>query len=243
MTKDQELALLKMETEELERKVEDHEAINLHFKRMAQTLGKSPNRQLRWLVSFLHSDLMLLKAEKRLALRCELAYLAWYGNRSFTKQPPTTSGEKPFNLFSLSRPTRVLPDDDDLKSYQKDFSQKISSFLGQHHVQFNLLSLAGSTIHVWNKPGGKPGFYLECPTGEESLQWWLASLLTDQGHRLRRCLPCQKLHIANRTDKNFCSPKCRALNNMRHKRKTPIDRYGKRGRPRKSDDLPKGTRR
>lgn len=232
MTKDPELERLKRETEDLDQKVEDLEAINLHFKRMAQTLGKSPNRQLKWLVSFLLADLPGLKEDKRLILRCELAYLASFGNRPFTGQSPILSGKRRFH-FSLVHPMRILPDNDFLERCQRDFSQKVSVFMEHHHAQFDLFSQLGA-IHVWNKPGGKPVCYLECPTGEDGLQWWLASLLTDRGQALRRCLPCQKLFIATRRDRKFCSSKCRGLSNMRLQRKTSVDRYGKPGRPKKT---------
>lgn len=238
MTKDPELEELKREVEELERKSDDLETFNLHFKRLAHTLGKSPNRQLKWLVAFLHTDLQSLKEDKKLGFRCELKFLADYGTRHFTKQPPIPSGHKPFNRFFFSSPERLLPDKKDLEKFHKDFSQKVSAFLDQQHAQFELFSPFQPTIHVWKTPEGKSDFYLECSRGEDALQWWLASLLANQGNRLRRCLPCQKLFIANRTDKIFCSSKCRGLHNMRDLRKTSVDRYGKRGRPKKSNDFP-----
>lgn len=241
MTKDPELERLKRETEEFERKAEELDGLNLHFKRMALTLGKYPSRQLKWLVTFLDTDLTSLKEDKSLAFRCELAYLASYGNRPFTKKPPIPSGEKRFNQFSLSYPPRVLPDDRFLENCQHAFSQKVSAFLEHQDVQLVLTSPSQSTIHVRNKPGKKPVLYLSCLTAEDGLQWWLASLLTDQGQRLRHCLPCQNLFIANRTDKKSCSSKCRGLQNMRRLRKTSVDRYGKPGRPKKNDGKGKGA--
>jgi len=243
MTKDLELERLKREAEDCEREAEDLEAFSLHFKRMVRTIGNSPPRQLKWLLDFLYSDLSSLKEDKRLAFRCALAFLAWYGNLNFKKQPPILSGEKRFYLLSLVRFASGRLPVESLEKYQKDFFQKVSAFLEQHHVQFPLHpplnSLSKSTIHVRNNPGKKPVLYLDCSTGDESLQWWLASLLTDQGSKLRRCLQCQNISIAKRTDAKFCSNKCRGLYNIRQRRKTPVDRYGKQGRPKKNDEKSK----
>lgn len=239
MKKDPESEQLRREIVDEKREAGDLKALTQHFKRMAQTIGNSPNRQLKWLVDFLATNLASLDEVKSLALRCELAYLAWYGNRNFKKRPPIPSGEKWFHRFSLISPAFGRLPVDPLEVYQKDFSQKVSAFLVQHHAEFDLdrpFNLkTKSTIHVLNKPGGKPVLYLACPTGDESLQWWLASLLTDQGQRLRHCLQCQKLFIASRTDHQSCSNKCRGLNSMRRLRKTPVDRYGKPGRPKKNE--------
>ena len=50
---------------------------------------------------------------------------------------------------------------------------------------------------------------------------------------LRTCQQCQKAFMAYRKDKKFCSDVCRNGFNVRRRRNTPVERYGKPGRPRK----------
>lgn len=234
---------LKLGIENDRRTTEELKLYNHHFSRMARTLGKSPARQLKWLVSFLHSDLAGLPDEQRQALRCDFTFLASYGTQPHTekKKLPFLSGEKTWWFALFGNPSAVLPADNYLESCHRIFSEKVSAFLDRHHVQFDLQAFGPTILHVINKPDKNPRLYLECATGEQSLEWWLASLLTEHGQNLRRCRQCQTIFIVRRKDTSFCSPKCRGLFNMRTIRKTPQDRYGKRGRPKKQADKSKGS--
>ena len=232
---DQEKKLLKFEIKELEQRNADFEILIPHMKRMVRTLGNSTDRQLRWLVAFLHTDFTSLPKTKIVTLQCELAFLASFGNRTFKKKAPIPSGFKYFDPYRdflcLFSGNRLLPSQDVLNSCQSTFSQNVSTFLNYQPIQFPLSYRA--TIHLINSPKNDPFLYVGCSSSQESLQWWFASLLAEQGRRLRRCPTCLKIYIAHRVDMKFCADKCRAKYNMRRQRGTTKDRYGKRGRPKK----------
>ncbi len=61
----------------------------------------------------------------------------------------------------------------------------------------------------------------------------LLGILASDGHMLKRCLGCSIRFLADRSNKDYCSPACRNRDYMRTKRNVPPERYGKPGRPRK----------
>jgi hypothetical protein len=75
-----------------------------------------------------------------------------------------------------------------------------------------------------------PRVIVQSANREDSFQFQAFHLLADIGARIRRCRRCQRLFLAGRSDKEFCSGNCQAL---QYKREHPL---------KKTKPKPKGKR-
>lgn len=65
-------------------------------------------------------------------------------------------------------------------------------------------------------------------------------LITTHLDDLHRCnaVDCRAVFLRDRRDQLYCSKGCLWKTTMRRKRQTPVERFGKRGRPKKADMMP-----
>jgi len=189
----------------------------------------NPNKPIeacmRWAIRFAYLNLKEVGEKNWVAIQNELDCLLTYQAKEPDKNEPPRFRYRMFKDFVV----RI----------QKDFRKQIESVIKKEHIgckipeEFHQLQPPKSDSDTWN-------IWTLCLEEADTIKHGnvlFFRLLEKQVNNLSRCpaFDCQEVFLKDRSNQVFCSSTCQWRTATRKLRKTPLDRVGKRGRPRKNN--------
>lgn len=227
-------------------KAEDFVQLRLNEARLR--IGVSPHRAMKWLLRVTQMAPEMLKGKDLENLRWELAFLAHHGTTAYFLRPSVTARRRPWGLDSYrywideapnpqeALSHQVLPALSDTKELFDLMQSDVLALVDKGHTTSSLIS---NKFSVQRTRSGLIEFSADPQSAKDGFIYSLHLLLSKHGGLIQRCPCCQTLFLSKRRDQQFCKGPCRAKFNIRRKRGTKPERFGKRGRPRKDTASPR----
>lgn len=194
-------------------------------------LGSTVSSTMRkWLLKVVQLDLDRIPDARMNELKWEVAVFA---NRTAIKGRNPDFAVQPIHAWSHigGHGPLSLPTADTVISLLREASRCIEALVDKGTTEYTLCSVGSLTVSRTKTGLMQGAIHLRSP--KANFQYSLMHLLARMGHRISRCRCCSKLYYRSRIDKTTCSGKCRSTFNARKRRKTPPERFNKRGRPKK----------
>ena len=191
-------------------------------------VGLTGESSMKWLLSSIRLPLEELDEKARRKLQWEVSAFSTY--TAFRGQQSQIAVEPIYDWYSLFREGDLsLPSNSELKHLLGIAKQHVNDLLeNQRKISFTFMltnfSLARSSSGIM-RASSSTG------SAASNFQYALLILLQRYGDRISRC-SCSDFFFRSRSDKKACSSACRSKQNIRKRRKTPPERFEKRGRPR-----------
>jgi hypothetical protein len=194
-------------------------------------VGREATKAAEWLVKFIQLDLNRFTGRQWADLRDELIYLT-VGTPDMWSDLPGRLQTSPLGF----QKTRGFYNRTRIRGTQTLVKDLVEQLVQKGRAEY-LMSPARHTLFLYTAKD-KVFPYLTTEEPREAFMLNLADLLKEKGNRVRLCRgqddpDCSKWFLARSKKQIYCTPRCQSRDNMRRRRGTPKERFGKRGRPAK----------
>lgn len=216
--------------------------------RLALQSATRSEAALRWALEFASDDLSRCSEGGWSDRRYEVDYVARMGpfGNSKTPEQPSAAATWPHSpdpeeygsqitirLHEIER----LPSKSIVRELQHDTEAFLNSVLSRKSIELSIPPsrerLVVTRVMVNGEACTEMHRFMIFPDLAVAFRHHLLGILASHGHALKRCLGCSIRFVADRSNKDYCTPACRNRSYMRKINEVPPERYGKRGRPRK----------
>ena len=199
------------------------------LKKARGRVGFTGESTTKWLLRSIRLPLEELGERDRRELQWEVTAFSTY--TAFRGQQSQVAVQPIYDWYSLFREGDLsLPSHGELKHLLGIATQHVNDLVDQGKTSFDSLHLSGFSLA--RSSSGIMRASSSTGSAASNVQYALLILLQRYGDRISRCPCCSQLFFRSRSDKEACSSSCRSKQNIRKRRKTPPERFGKRGRPR-----------
>ncbi|MEO7863580.1 MAG: hypothetical protein ABIU05_24715 [Nitrospirales bacterium] len=216
--------------------------------RLALPSAEQSEAALCWALEFASVDLSRCSEGGWSDCRYEVDYIARLGpfGASKTREQPTTAATWPHSPEPEEYGSQItirlheieqLPSKSVVRELQHDTAAFLNAVLSGKAVELPIPPSRERLSVIREKVNGEASTwlyrYLIFSDLAVAFRHHLLGILASHGHALKRCPGCSIRFLADRSNKDYCTPACRNRTYMRTKNNVPPERYGKQGRPRK----------
>lgn len=206
------------------------ERVYAELEKARDRIGHTADEAMRWLLRFAALDLDRLSAGDWLNTQYDVLALGKFGI-------PRVTPIQPFMPLHYGLATGTVLHPDKVRAVHTTARAGVEKVLDRGIPVWNVVSLEFLLLPepVWT--------LMAQGEFDTTVSYTLAHLFAQTASRIRRCPQCQKVHLADRDNKFYCSTRCQSLAGTRRFRQAHGLISGRpRGRPRKEDSHAKRGR-